>query len=230
VTAIDVGLSGLLIGELVMLIAVGAMTFELGSKQTSVRALVMLHGVLVLLGVEVLLAGGLGHEDLTFAFGMANMFEFCVLGAAIGMVSAPTTRAALADILTPFLFAGAVTGVAVLAGDPVDASVWTRALRYLGLYYYVVAGGLILTMLLSPPSHAPAAALSLGQRLTSGMGLFWIVLQLVWWAQLVLVLVQRGDVIFSGGPVHVAAGVAALAYGVARTIREGRRRVEDGGV
>ena len=223
-------MSGLLIGEIVMLIAVGALTSELGSEKTSVRLLVMLHGLLVLLGVEVLLLGGVGHDGLSFAFGMANMFEFCVLGAAIGMVSAPTVRAALADILTPFLFAGAVTGVAVLVGDPVDASIWSRALRYLGLYYYVVAGGLILTMLLSPPSHAPAAELGLVARLTSGIGLFWVVLQLVWWAQLALVLLDRGDVIFSGGPVHVAVGVAARAYGVARTIREGRRRVEEGGV
>ena len=223
-------MSGLLIGELVMLIAVGALTYELGSKKTSVRVLVMLHGLLVLLGVEVLLHGGVGYEGLTFAFGMANMLEFCVLGAAIGMVGAPTVRAALSDILTPFLFAGAVTGVALLAGDPVDTSPWLRALRYLGLYYYVVAGGLILTMLLSPPSHAPAAALDLRDRLTSAMGVFWIVLQLVWWGQLVLVLLDRGDVIFSGGPIHVAVGAAVLAFGVARTIREGRRRVEEGGI
>ena len=214
-------LGGWVIGELVCIIAMGAMFAEKSSDSNLVRAVVLLHGLLVLAGVDLLLHGGMGLGPWDAVFRVANMGEFCLLGVGVVLVSEETLKGALSDLFMPFLLCGAVTGASLLGGGDVDAALWWRALSYLGLYYYVVAGGFILALLLSPPAHAPAAKLTLAQRFSSGFGLFFITLQLIWWAQLFLVMSLRGDAIFSGGAIHVAVGVAALLYGAVRAIRRG---------
>jgi len=224
------------IGELAALIGMFAM-FAGGETvkrpETLRTALGGLHGLAVVGGLEFLLWGCLTDPEwLQTIFRVGNVFNFVVVGAMLSIVypersdqgsSFAMWEVTFSPLVVALLWGG--FNVVVLGGAWDLGPFAFRSLSMLALHYYLVSGMIILMLLLDPPKKAAAADLPLAERLTSGFGIFWLVLMALWWGQAWFVLKGAWVEVFGSSVLSaLVAGFLSLV-GVVRTARYGRGRL-----
>lgn len=229
---------GLGLGELVYVAAGIAYLVEEGDGDLRGRAgsrrklLVTVHMALVLTGLEVAVArADLGPGWLWTAIRVANILSLAIVPVVIVKGYPKRLRAMIDTTLTPLLL-GAAWAAAEQLLDGHRRIEWDDALLqpivFLGLHHLAVIAPLLLQILLDPPERAAAADLTLRERLTSGLGIFWLVLMGLWLTQAVMTLVALGELAFGTGVLSGAIGAGLFLVSVARAVRRLRFQVVQG--
>lgn len=224
---------GYVVGELAFVAAAVAFLLEEGrrglDRRTAVirRVLLVLHLGLVLVGIEAALAvADVSPQWLGVATRLGNVFSFCLVPLVVIRGYPLRLGEMLNETLAPLGYGAVWAGVRVVleGGGEVD---WARALLepvvFLGLHHLAVVGPLFVSLLLKPPGHAMASALSPKERLTSGFGLFWVVTMALWCTQAVYAMVVLGRYALGFGALVGAVGIGLFLVSVGRSVWQVKR-------
>lgn len=221
---------GYLIGELAFVAAAIAYLVESGGggldrgKAWSRRVLLVVHLALVLVGLEAaVLISDIQPEWLAVVTRVGNILSLCLVPVVVVRGYPMGTLAMVNETFVPLLL-GVAWSFASSQFNSAAAQTWKEALVepvvFLGLHHLAVVGPLFVSLLLNPPRHAEAASLPLAKRLTSGFGIFWMVLMALWTTQAVYALVVLGSYAFDQSTVLGALAVVLFLVSVGNSVRQ----------
>lgn len=185
-------------------------------------ALGTVHGVLSLAGFSyaVLTIDGLSGDGVSSAWGAALGFAdlFAVVLVAVvlalsfperepGESAWPLWRTTLTPLAYTLVW-GAVGALTFHRGWTSFGEAASASLAFLGVHYTLLTAGVFVTLLVRPPSIAPAADMALGERLRSAPGVFFEVLLVALFVQGGYAIATHHEALFghgSWGPVVAAA-------------------------
>lgn len=192
-----------------------------------------LHGVLVFVGLEVALSNlNYGSSLMANINRAGNALNFTVLAAllAVGFPEREPKKSSWPlweELLSP-LGVGIAWGLGASLFDKESFSLYGAAVNsviFLGVHSYVIAGTTIALLLFRPPQFATAGRLSLKDRLTSGMGLFWIILIVLWTIQAYFLLSQKFDRLFGTSFWNIVLGITLSSADIIRQVRHTKRKI-----